>query len=394
MTILRSILEQMLKAMKVLHTLVLISAISMSAAASAQISGRIVNATRDSSGVSAVTVRLQKMTSGSQMPVEVEETTTNSRGNFRFKVQGDDQTATFFAAVDFQGVRYFSEGAQLAEGSENDLTLVVYDSTHSADNVEAFMHHIIVDDFGDVLQFRETRVLNNSSNKTITEAIVEEHIGKALFRFRLPKGATNFTPLSSRTNDEIVQHGQYAIDRGIFTPGNKTISFGYEIAMPGQNIPLTFSTTHPTKAFDFFVSSENIVIDAPQLTDHGPFDIRGKRYFRYGSPNLQSGAKIELVIRRVGKPPRELSSTLPIGLTAALLLLGLSIAFLRKEKPTIGTTSNELRQQKKALIEKIAQLDLSESDDTKTQAKRHSLMLELQNIELQLSARRKSRKKI
>lgn len=379
--------------MKILHILAIVSAISTSATTSTMISGRVVNATKDSSGVASVTVNLQKLTSENQMPVQVQEATTNKRGNFRFDVQNADQTATFFAAIDFQGVRYFSQGVQLAEGSANDLTLVVYDSTHSTDKVEAFMHHIIVDDFGDVLQFRETRVLNNPGKKTITEALVEEHIGKALFRFRLPEGAMNFTPLSARTSDEIVQHGPYAIDRGIFTPGNKTISFGHEIPMPEQNLPLTFSTAHPTKSFDLFVSSENIVIDAPQLTDHGPFDIRGTRYFRYGSPNVDADTKIEMIIRRVGTAPHEQSSTLPIALTAAVLLLGLFVAFLRKEKPAVETPSPDLRHQKKALIEKIAQLDLSESNDAKMQAKRHSLMLELQHIELQLSTPRKSRKK-
>ncbi len=376
--------------MKILNISVLLFVLSFSMYA-ATINGRVVNATHDSSGVASIQVHLQKMTQQQQIPAEVTATETNNRGQFRLSLDENDAAATFFAAVDFQGVRYFSDGFELTN-APGDLAVVVYDSTHSAAGVEAFMHHIIIDDFGDVLQFRETRVLSNPGNKAITEAVLEEHIGPALFQFHLPAGAVNFTPLSARSNEELIQHGHYAIDRGIFLPGNKTVSFGYELPMGGNTLPLVINVTHEARTFDLFLGSDNIRIDSPQLTDNGKFDIRGKSYHRYGVANVAAGTDIQFTVRRIGKAAHEQSPTLAITLTAALLFIGLAIGYTRKEKSTSGTAKIDLQARKKTLVSQIAQLDASKQD-LKTKEQRRSLMIELQNIELQLSGKKPRAKK-
>ncbi|MBN1480949.1 hypothetical protein EH223_00580 [candidate division KSB1 bacterium] len=328
--------------MKFTHILILLSAIAHSAEAAFTISGRVINATHDSSAVSSATVHLQSLTTADQMPFEVAETQTNRGGEFSFQISESDEATTFFAAIDFQGVRYFSNGIQQTERSIENLSLVVYDSTHSSAQVEAFMHHIIIDDFGETVQLRETRLLNNPGTKTITETFVDEHIGQALFKFHLPPGVVNFQPLSTRSNGEIVQHGHYAIDRGILLPGTKTISFGYELPIPQQHLALTFNAAHRTRTFDIFSSSESIIIESPQLTDYGPIDIQGKTFHRYGLPNVAAGSSISLSVRRVSKAAHEQSSTLAIILTAALLTVAVAVSLVRKEHRKPSQTAPDL----------------------------------------------------
>jgi hypothetical protein len=376
--------------MKFLNTFFVILILAFSSRAATTLSGRIINATHDSSGVAAVTVNLQKMTAQQQMPVQITTTQSNRSGGFSFDITDIDVSATYFAAIDFQGVRYFSDGTQPGSAAP-DLSVIVYDSTHSANGVEAFMHHIIIDDFGDLLQFRETRVLSNPNNKSITEAVIEEHIGPALFQFNLPAGALNFTPLSSRTNEELIQHGRFVIDRGIFLPGNKTISFGYELPMRNKSLPVTINATHAAKTFDLFISSDNIEINSPLLTDNGPFEIRGTKYHRYGVANVDAGTDIQFTVRRVGRADHEQSPTVAIALTAGLLLIGLAVGYMQKDKSAATTDKSDLPARKKELIAQIAQLDAKGDNSDKEQ--RQALMIELQNIELQLTGSKKSRAK-
>lgn len=376
--------------MRLYNIFFLMCAVALSSQAATIVNGRVLNATHDSTGVAAITVHFQKMTSQQQMPVELTTSVTNNRGAFRVEVSDIDAAATYFAAVDFQGVRYFSDGVQLGTGSP-DFSVVVYDSSHSAAGVDAFMHHIIIDDFGDVLQMRETRVLSNPGNRAITEAVVEEHIGPALFQFRLPAGALNFTPLSSHSEGELIQHGQFAIDRGIFLPGNKTISFGYELPMQNKSLPVSINVTHAAKTFDIFVSSDNIKIDSPQLTDNGPFEIRGTKYHRYGATNVSAGADIQFNVRRIGRADHEQSPTVAIALTAALLVIGLAVGFSQKDKKASTSKTSDLPARRKELISQIAQLDASSNGDTKSKEQRQTMMIELQNIELQLAGSKKVR---
>ena len=296
------------------------------------VTGVLLNATQDSSAVAGAPVYLQVLTNQTQKPSTLAETITNSSGQFRFTVSDINAEAVYVAATDYQGVRYFSAAENITNIAATDLSFVVYDSTHSTADVEAFMHHTIINDFGDVLQFRETRVLSNPTKKTITQAFVEEHIGPALFQFHLPPDAQNFTPLSAGA-EELLLHLHHVVDRGVFLPGNKTVSFAYELPIAGQSVSVALKTTHAAKTFDIFVGSENIVIDSQQLEDKGTFDIRGTPYHRYGLANVNAATDIHFQVRRTGRAAEQ-SPAPTIILTSALLALALIYSLARKEKIT------------------------------------------------------------
>lgn len=363
-----------------------------------QITGRVVNASRDSIAIAAVTIYLQKISDEAPEPQSVADGLSSTDGSFRFSVATPDTSVTYFLAADYQAVRYFSSGAKLTDGSSKTLNLAVYDTTHSTAGVEAFMHHIIIDDLGSALSFRETRVLNNGTEKTITGALVDGQAGEGIFKFHLPPQATNFKPLSSHGEDELVRVGHYVYDRGIFIPGNKTVSFSYEIPMPDQSIQLTLSVTHTARMFDLFVSPGSIQLESPQLTDHGDFTIRGIAYHRYGAADLPANSDITVSFMRQQKAAPAQQSPLLIFIAAGIVLVaGLLYSFLHKGKtlpPSLKTTPEELMQKKFELIKKIAEIDPSTEIDSSKSARRHLLMKELQAIELQLlQTAKKTRKK-
>jgi hypothetical protein len=362
-----------------------------------QISGRIVNASHDSIAVAATRVYLQKMSEGVPEPQTVVDGLSSADGSFRFSVASPDTGVTYFLAADYQTIRYFSSGAKLSDGSSETLNLAVYDTTHSTTGVEAFMHHIIIDDLGDALSFRETRVLNNAAAKTIVGAFVDEGAGESIFKFHLPPQATNFSPLSSHGEDELVQIGHSVYDRGIFMPGNKTISFSYEIPMANNTVQLTLNVTHAARMFDLFINQNSVQVESPQLNDNGDFAIRGTTYRRFGAADLPANTDIAVRFIRQQRAAADQQSPLLICIAAGIVLAaGLLYTLLHKGKTlpqSQKTTPEELRRQKFELFKKIAEIDQSTATESAPES-RQALMKELQAIELQLlQAEKKSRRK-
>ncbi|NIA30098.1 MAG: hypothetical protein GWP06_09330 [Actinobacteria bacterium] len=362
------------------------------------IRGRIIDGTRDSSAVASIQVHLQKIEKTDVNPAGLQQTRSLSSGNYRFTVQNIDSLSTWFAAVDYQGVRYYSHGTNFKAGT-NPLQqdIVVYDSTHSAADVNTLMHHIFIDNLGKTVRFRESFVLNNPGKKAITHAIHNQHIGGATLQFELPQTAVNFAATSSR---EIIQHGQFVFDKTIMLPGNKQVSYSYEIPWKGNSLPVSFTVDQPSRTFNLFISDPNMTLVSAQLADDGPFSIRGNTYHRYGLDNIAKGTRISFTLRRAGGGQAQ-SSTRIIILTVVLLGLALVIGYVRKTKKISSIEKidrTKIAQRKKELILEIARLDLAaaQNDLQETKNKRQSLMDELVGIEMTLknaAGKTKSRSK-
>ncbi|MBN1559256.1 hypothetical protein JW998_03355 [candidate division KSB1 bacterium] len=332
--------------MRVIATMFALLACSSMRAAT--VTGVLINATRDSSVVPAATIHLLAMTAQSNFPAFIAATTTNNRGEFRFNIAGVESSATYFAAVDHEEVRYFSEGVDLSAKGAVDISLAVYDSTHSTADVHALMHHLIIEDLGDRVKFREIRVLHNPKGKTITHAFVDEQMGAALFQFLLPAGAINF---ASQSGSELTQHLNYALDRGVFLPGSKTVSYAYEIAMPQKSLDVAIHATHAAQTVDLFIRGDNLVIESQQLIDKGMFDIRGALHHRYGAADIDAGATIRFRMQRVGRASNAPSPAPAIIVTSVFLVLATAVSILRRKK-TAPREPSAGRQQSKSRTKK------------------------------------------
>lgn len=353
------------------------------------IRGRIINASRDSAAVASIQVHLQKIRSNDTAPTEIQQTRSLSSGKYRFIVQNIDSLSTWFAAVDYQGVRYYSNGIDWRDNRRPlHQDIVVYDSTHSSADVSELMHHIFIDNLGRTIRFRESHVLNNAGKKAITNAIHNQHIGNATLQFELPQTAINFVPTSSRAAGEIVRHGRFVFDKTIMLPGNKQVSYSYEIPLRGETIAVSLTIDHPSQTFNLFISDPNITLLSSQLTDNGPFSIRGTNYHRYGLNNVAKGSRISFMLRRAGGEDNQ-TPTKTVMLTVVLLVLALVIGFTRKTKIISRNDKIDrakLSQRRKDLVLEIARLDLESGqiDSQEMKEKRQSLMDELVDIEIKL----------
>ncbi len=344
--------------------------------------GRVVNASRDSIGLSGQEVQLFLFNQTFPEPKLINSGRSTANGHFQIAINQIDSAAQYLAATDHDGVRYYSEPMPIKSGMVIQ-DIVVYDSTHSAQTVRGLMHHVFVQNAGRSLAVRESRILENYSNKTIVSAINDEHEREAIFRIVLPAGAQNITPISAR-GEELSVHGHLLYDTGVFEPGRRQISFAYEIPWQKDRAPIEVDVPFATRAFDVFIGDEKMTLKGEGLVDHGPFNIRGVSYRRYGLQDVAAGKRIQLQFLRSAATTDTANPKRLLLITAGVLLVGVLFASLWRHKSTPVLTEAErqrLIKNRKRLIEEIAMLELTSETDIHSLQRRQELFEELQKIE-------------
>lgn len=351
--------------------------------------GTVLNGSKNNTIAKNLGVSLQRIVGGNGAPNILQETQTNSAGVFSFAISNVDTNSSYVVGANYNGVTYFSETTQFKNSlllAEKQLT--VYDTTKSTANVTSFMHHLFLEDDGASIVFRETTVLSNPSLFTIVGSVHEHGIGDACLKFQLPIGAQNFTPSSGNPSVELVRSGDFVFDTGVFVPGNKQISYVYQLPWRKNSTTVFLDIPYGANSFDIFLNNPNIKISSTQLVDHGPFNIRGTQYKRLGTSNIIPGSRIEFNIQRDSKIVQD---PVPIILfTTLLLLLAAFYAISQKantKKSSAVFNRKELLSSKAEIIKSIAQLDseLSQNPNPAKQEKRNRLYEGLQSIELELS---------
>ena len=285
-----------------------------------KLQGRVVNGSHDSTAVAKIRVIMQSMTQEDQEPEELGETQTDANGHYTFPLSHPDTSASYFAAVDYMGVRYFSQGQNPMQ-----QTIVVFDTSSGLQNINVVMHHLIIEDVGNAIQVRETRIFNNDGEQAISNFRTHDGVGEYTLRYPLPAGAQEFTPISSPL---LVEKDGFIYDKNVMAPGTRQASFAYVIPYHGNKAPLDIKFDMPTRSFDVFLKSKNLAVVSDQLQDQGTFNIRDAEYYRYNAEDLQAGQDVAMQIVQESSPD---SSPYPAILITAVLLFGaLAVAHVRE----------------------------------------------------------------
>lgn len=313
------------------HIMIILAALAgaLPAYSSVQISGRVLNGSRDSVGVAGVTVMLQKMAAGDMQ--DIDKLVSMSSGSFQFTVPSPDSGINYFISSDHQGARYYSEAVAVETGSIRvPAQLVIFDSTHDNSAVQTMMHHVFVEDIGEGLAVREMRIMHNPLSRTILNAIHDEHETEAALRFLLPAAAQNVEAVGSHF-DELAAHPPYLYYKGILEPGNRQIGYVYNLAWHANEAALDLHITQATRSLDFFIANPDLVVQAEGVTDAGPFTIRNSTFRRYSAQNPAAGQRVQMVFRRQGAAFVTEHPYYAMATTAILMLLAMVVAFSRKQ---------------------------------------------------------------
>ncbi len=357
--------------------------------AQAVFEGKIVNASHDSAGVEQVPVHLWLMRAQDENPISIAHAQSSGKGLFQFRIGQPDTSAGYYAGTDFQGVTYYSEGAKFLSPSEKRTqTIVVYDSTHSTAAIITLMHHLFVEDFGENISIRESRIMGNPSNKAVVSLQRDSLSEPYTFRYTLPFTARNFTPSVTGIHEDLQLVGREVYDRGVALPGNRQVSYTYEIPWQRDVATVELDISILTRSLQVFVGNPQIKLDSEQLQDLGPFVIRGTSYQRYGANELAPGTRVQLTLRREGSHAQE-PSALILPLTAIILLGGLLFALAQKPRATSAQKPKDeakLLARKRELVHAIAKIDakLEAQDNSQMKRQRQELFHDLQRIEISL----------
>lgn len=353
---------------------ILISSIWTLAVAQAVFRGQVLNGTQDSSAVSGLTVELQGFGPKDSVPRNMASQSTNRNGSFRFTLSDADSALTYYNSVNFQGVRYFGQPSQIKEPQQIiESTIVVYDSTHAIDAVKNLMHHVFLQDMGEVLLVRESRVLANESSKAIISSSADRNSTSSTLSYSLPARAQRFEAGSRQLASQLIVSEGRILDQGILLPGNRQISYTYQIPWQGDRIHFNLPIEYPTRSLEIFSASPNMTLSSDAIRNMGPFSIRDVAYQRYHVESPQRNTEFSLLITRQGFAKE---SPIPYILTTSLLLIvGLLLVKTQKVKTTSDHSSTQLRQRRKQLIQELKKSDREQYPD---------FYQELQTIDLQL----------
>ncbi|HQI47455.1 MAG TPA: hypothetical protein PLN61_02235 [bacterium] len=296
-----------------------------SLAQNASFSGRLLDGSRDSSAVAGAPVILQFFTA-EHPPRNLMTQTTGRDGAFSFHLTVTDSGASYIAMVEHQGVRYYSGEAEFSHNRAVRNDIVRFDSTRDSRGIVVLMHHIILQDQGASLTLRETRVLRNPGNKTILNALTDGHETEALLKIILPPWAQHITPMAGQFGPELKVHGNLIYDTGVFEPGNRQISFTYDLPWQKERAPLAIQIDQPTRSLDLFLPQTGLRLEGSGVQDLGPFTIRGTTYQRFGVENAMPGTRLQLQVVRNAPAAVALPPWLTLAATGSLLILGVGLA--------------------------------------------------------------------
>jgi len=236
------------------------------------VKGVVVNGSRQEKPLANSTVLLQKIGANDTVHVDVTKTTSNHVGQFEFDTEFTDTTASYFAAVDYQGARYYSRS-----NDPEMQKIVIYDSTHNLQNISAIMHHVIISQVGEMLKIKETRIIHNPDSLAIP--CTGQSTGEdtpALF-FALPEGYRNNRQVSMNFGNILAAGGNNLFFIGVIHPGNNPVSYTYELSFKPRTATINLPVSQFTQSLDVFSSDPALKIESTQLHDEGPFTIRGNQ---------------------------------------------------------------------------------------------------------------------
>ena len=287
--------------------------------------GRVINAGRDSLPVPDINVMPQMVSRQHPEPVILDTLQSGPDGQFTIGIDNPLTTETYFLSAEYQGVRYYSDALRL---SESDIPkIAVFDTTHRTDSVNILMHHVAVQDLGRTAHIRETRVFENTSKRTVLDA-VEISAGTALFRFAVPKGLIRFTPDEDVSDSDIVYANGFVYDKRVLPPGKSQLTYMYELQWKAGQTGVLTDIQPGTRSFGVFLADQHLRIISESLRDQGDFSIGGHTYRRYSGQHVNTAKALKFSLQRYSKPQKPW----PAVLLTAILCLGAYLYALRRDK--------------------------------------------------------------
>jgi mono/diheme cytochrome c family protein len=329
--------------------------------ASAAVGGQVTNGTSGEPVGSEATVHLRAFTQDLQITLSMTET-VDAEGNYHFDLSDVPQDWFFRVSVDYDGLDFGSDFAQLSfDEPEADLPVIVYERSADPSAVNIQQLHLILNFAEDSVLVSELYVASNIAPNVFAGTSGEPEQGT--FEFSVPDGAIDlsfqrgFGSIDSfiPANEIVATESGWA-DTLPPRPGLGSLNMLVQYALPyDSGATIEHALNYPAESMSLVLPEVGVSLDeADGWVNSGRQSLETGSFATYAQSNLPAGSAMTLSLD--GRPSAAASSTnslirdnsteLIIGAGAALLVIGLAVFTVSRwrREPALELSRDELLQ--------------------------------------------------
>ncbi|MBI2909346.1 MAG: hypothetical protein HYX92_17005 [Chloroflexi bacterium] len=375
---------------------VLPSPLAFAQAGPGQMTGRLLNKSREGGNVAGIPVKLNSY-SKTTLQGSLDDK-TDGEGKFTFSGLVTEKTYSYQVTLTYQGADYYSDVVWFEEGqSSKSLEIAVYNPTGSDETIKVAASHTIIYVSKEGLLVKEFYLFRNEGDK----AFVGKEIGgkKETLRFSVPPGATGLQLGQGLSEGRIAKTDYGFVSNATVVPGDTLVGYSYTLRGSGD-YRLARSIAYPVDNVNVLIEDKGVVASSPQLGLQDPIVMKEGRFLLLAGKDFARAAAHEISLRV--NPEAGQSSTpgaLPVAAAgvAAILSVGAIYLLVRRKEPRLAAGPaapvETPASERERLLEEVARLDdefeagaLSEEDYRRVRAQKKAELLRLTGRSLSLES--------
>ena len=376
------------------------SAVAQSPEDTITISGQVVNGTEVGGSPAEITVFVLVVDESAETIVERVETVTSADGSFAFDVVEVSEPSFYRVVVD-DGV-YTPYVDVLPEDAHDEITLTVYDSTTSLDEISVTTYSMVIpviDGSTGVLGVLAAVNLVNSGDTVYLADLTDPALtGFKLLRFNLPEGYQELTVESDLPSGNVMEISTgFAISNPV-PPGEYNMVISYTASFDGGEFSYPLRLPFGADSVSILIPEDSGMVSGLGLQQAETVTIGDERYVKYEGANYERSAELGVVITGLPKPDLQsqvleffesVQFRIAIIVSVALAMIAIiSYVVFASRRHEIASAAMAMRSSgesdtRSATVAAIAELDemheLGKIDDHEYSTRRSRLMSEIIN---------------
>lgn len=367
------------------------------------ISGQVVNGTKGGESPAEVTVFVLVIDETEEAIVERVETVTEVDGTFALDVAEVSESQFYRVVVD-DGV-YTPYVDVLPEDADKEVTLTVYESTTSLDEISVTTYSMVIpviDGSTGVLGVLAAVNLVNSGDTVYIADLTDPALtGFKLLRFNLPEGYQELTVESDLPSGNVMEiNTGFAISNPV-PPGEYNMVISYTASFEGGEFVYPFRLPFGAESVTILIHEESGTVSGLGLQQIETVTIGDERYVKYEGTNYERSSELSIMITGLPKPDLQsqvleffesVQFRIAIITSVGLAMIAIVAYVVFASRPHgVASAANAMQSSgesdtRSAIVVAIAELDemheLGKIDDHEYSTRRNRLMREIINAEV------------
>ncbi|MXX92080.1 MAG: hypothetical protein F4Y63_01335 [Chloroflexi bacterium] len=367
------------------------------------ISGQVVNGTEGGESPAELTVFVLVIDESEEAIVERVETVTGINGTFALEVVEVSEPRFYRVVVD-DGI-YTPYVDVLPDNAEEEVTLTVYDSTTSLDEISVTTYSIVIpviDGSTGVLGVLAAVNLVNSGDTVYLADLTDPALtGFKLLRFNLPEGYQELTVESDLPSGNVMEISTgFAISNPV-PPGEYNMVISYTATFDDGKFAYPFRLPFGAGSVSILIPEDNGTVSGLGLQQTDTVTIGDERYVKYEGTNYERSSELDIVITGLPKPDLQsqvldffesVQFRIAIIVSVALAMIAIvAYVIIASRRHQVASVANAIQPSgepgtRSATVAAIAELDemheLGKIDEGEYSTRRGRLMREVINAEV------------